>query len=620
MSSMHPRRPSAKLSPSCSAYRRMRRSFFQWVLFLTFLLSTITAEKLLVPFDPVIENGIYALSSLEQIQAILDRRTLVTLCLVLLYDPSCPHTQAVMDRVEEAHRLLVQQLEKSPPPLESNPPVLFVKLSIDGMSQDDLNSIGVTAVPSLVLVRYDGTENTFLLEYAGLSATATDLFRTVLHYYSRLVVTAGQVKYTPESVDVYPRPFANEKELLNFMHTHRAFLLEFSVVEPGLPPTLSETEQLYVRWLLQEEGEGDDFVLLVQCRLGNNEPSELYETFDTMSQVLTSRRDRLFVTISSDCQADGSVVSWKIPLDFSFQTWDKLPHCTSSGDTTDALVEFMTKVSTPSILWFDRQATAPIAFPLYRKVHAVLFVDLHNNPDKDKNRSALRQFRNACRIQRRDSCDDDMVCLVVPSTETRILTTFGVDLWTALDEGRVDDQPLPAVLITDQRLGGTVRYSLDTLELASSPTAIHEFISDVWAGRRALHPTQGAVGLTSDTRLPTHALVFFTAPTCGHCKRFAVVWNALADLLQQIEWTHLLKLYKMDVTTDDVSGWNNVPRWVPDLYYWNRQRWIRYNETDEMGNGVGKINSPMDILAWFLAEFEDDQVLETLLQDLENKF
>jgi 3-isopropylmalate dehydratase small subunit len=45
--------------------------------------------------------------------------------------------------------------------------------------------------------------------------------------------------------------------------------------------------------------------------------------------------------------------------------------------TINSLHEFLVKVTSHTVLWLDRETTAPIAFYEKRCVHAVLFVDLH---------------------------------------------------------------------------------------------------------------------------------------------------------------------------------------------------------------------------------------------------
>lgn len=121
--------------------------------------------------------------------------------------------------------------------------------------------------------------------------------------------------------------------------------------------------------------------------------------------------------------------------------------------------------TTPTVMWFDRDRIAQLAFPWYRKVHAVLFVDIAltnkvwqpNTPQTPtsmthptwpsslnysnetaqlllKQQWAIQMFYNAARRHRAKRPTEDVVFLIVPSSEVGILTAFGVDIWTPLDE------------------------------------------------------------------------------------------------------------------------------------------------------------------------------------------
>jgi len=117
--------------------------------------------------------------------------------------------------------------------------------------------------------------------------------------------------------------------------------------------------------------------------------------------------------------------------------------------------------TTPTVIWFDRDRMAQLAFPWYRKIHAVLFVDMalvHKSlrPNSSHSprsiwpsslnhsletaqllvtqRRAIQMFYNAALRHRVERPHDDVVFLIVPSSEVRIMTAFGVDIWTPLDE------------------------------------------------------------------------------------------------------------------------------------------------------------------------------------------
>ncbi|KAL7473603.1 hypothetical protein ACHAXS_014079 [Conticribra weissflogii] len=128
-----------------------------------------------------------------------------------------------------------------------------------------------------------------------------------------------------------------------------------------------------------------------------------------------------------------------------------------------SLVPFSVIHATPTVLWFDRDRVAQLAFPSYRPVHAVLFVDLalshqviqsssshlyHGRPpwpsylDRSLETSqilldqkrAISLFYKAALRHRSERPSDDIVFLIVPSSEIGILTAFGIDIWTPIDE------------------------------------------------------------------------------------------------------------------------------------------------------------------------------------------
>jgi hypothetical protein len=296
-------------------------------------------------------------------------------------------------------------------------------------------------------------------------------------------------------------------------------------------------------------------------------------------------------------------------------------------------------MSTPSVLGFDRQLTAPIAFPLYRKVHAVLLVDMHRVPDDTekyrdtyhtRQRDAVASFQRACREERRtwNGLERDLVCVIIPSTETRVLATFGIDIWTPFDAqvtaltnaggfGPASKYNFPSMMVTDARYGGTRRYYL---EQDLDQGTIATFLADFWAGElkpdrrsdgRGPRTNKAGVRILTADSLPTellaesasgqHALMAFTSPTCGHCKRFKVLYNQLGELIGHLDWNGVVGLYEMDVTKNDLLDVNATVRWIPDLYYLppSRTSMLAYNDTAGQGDGVGALNDFFGILDWF---------------------
>ena len=268
-----------------------------------------------------------------------------------------------------------------------------------------------------------------------------------------------------------------------------------------------------------------------------------------------------------------------------------------------------------------------------------------------------------------------MVCLVVPSTEIRVLTALGVNWWARLDRAaRVDDElpeassagsrnpqeHLPALLITDQRYSGTRRYYYDDGD--ERYHGYKQFITSFWQDElryeiktspRKSYTNQAGVRILTaesfDTELlvstvnesacnlqqqqqQQHALILFLAPTCGHCKRFLVIWNNLAQLLQHIGWNAFLTLYQVDVTENDIATTLNVTAdWLPDLYYLRSSnnntianapnKMIRYSHTDAVGDGVGAVRDSTEILEWLvhLDDFASGERASQLLSNLQHR-
>jgi hypothetical protein len=292
--------------------------------------------------------------------------------------------------------------------------------------------------------------------------------------------------------------------------------------------------------------------------------------------------------------------------------------------------------TTPTVAWFDKDRMSQLAFPWYRKVHAVLFVDmgfaykeqgpenfhrppwpasLNNSTEAGlllrNQRKAIRMFYDAAQQHRMDRPSDDVVFLIVPSSEVRIMTTFGIDIWTPLDEslfgtGRRENDSaqsiLPVMMITDSsgRYGkkSSSRYYLCSHEIAKKTMqkggAIGTFIDSFFNGtigqpfvRSDAVPTSirtpedppntsnpNVTVLTGNTfeslvmdRDDEHTMLLLQSNSCGHCKRFSIFWNELSTLVQAMNWSSVIKVMKIDVSTNDVPH-DMVNAWaLPSVYY-----------------------------------------------------
>lgn len=314
--------------------------------------------------------------------------------------------------------------------------------------------------------------------------------------------------------------------------------------------------------------------------------------------------------------------------------------------------------ATPTVMWYDEQGISQLAFPWYRKVHAVLFVDMalsHKIPPRldDTNnimmnnrtsswptsvhytnvtrallynqRLAIRMFYETARRHRKDQSNEDVVFLIVPSSEIHIMTAFGIDIWTPLDEAlfggvsfddnarnssgkcnmpfNVESQStLPVMMITDSsgRYGmqaGRYYLCLDDILLSRSKAnrnAMSDFVESFFNGtvdkpfvRSDTTPTSTAqqvmrkntnrpnvTVLTGNTfeslvmdRHEEHTMLLMQASTCGHCKRFSIFWNELSSLVQVMNWSSVISVMKIDVTKNDVPH-SKVNAWdLPSVYY-----------------------------------------------------
>jgi hypothetical protein len=332
-------------------------------------------------------------------------------------------------------------------------PTTPIQQDHDGVEDDETN----TMLPAQFL----------MLEYTGLQSNPSDLADGLWHYIYRLqfghsepihaarrmakrerrIVLMEEEKEGPSEDDkeerndntrfigedhflIAPPPmvFTDPSLLEELLRVHGRKIL--SPVSPALDPHWYEPEKKALASLLdlqdglglRDDSHDDPFLVVAQCH-GNSKASPMYEYFDAVSNVLSLRRDLLFVILeTSSCSdyvngellEDGSVVVYWLGRSWNLHPraiWTPPPVITvvaegqghqplSSSSVSTSLTNFVTRHITPSLMWMDRQVTAPIAFARHNKVHVVLFVNVHHFHHSgnvhEPSRQAVQRLRRVC--------------------------------------------------------------------------------------------------------------------------------------------------------------------------------------------------------------------------------
>lgn len=528
---------------------------------------------------------------------------------------------------------------------------------------------GVSNTPSILFfirqVEGEDYASDYVLEYLGDLHASVDELRQGLECYWKRLQHSGRLSYKYQTtmnqedvpmeylqggMTIHAHSLAEMQELVQ---RYRYTLLHH--LPTPLDPNLSQKEQEWIRYLLAEENYPEPFYVICYCE--DIHETEEIDEFHEIAYRLSWRRNVAFCTLEECGKGEDNEPSVETAIRI-YQVnndWNLDPMAATPSKLS--VSKRVTRALRPTLLWLDRQMTAPIAMDPQYSTHAVLFVNFHEESTKEDMKHAVQGYREACR-----SFHDEIVCLVVPSTDTRILTTFGIDLWTQLDKQATrvvsvtaspecqktekEDQKrnpttttplqvLPTVLITDQRDNtGIRRYYLDP---PFDKDGLGQFFNDVWRGK-ATPEVKSSNPNIADSSAPIktnahhvhsltahnwnkftsttqkHSLVLLYAPTCGHCKRFMIIWNALGDLLHYLGFDKYLQLGKLDVSTNEFFVQGVVSPYLPDVYYFHGDVVIPYE-------GPDGISDPLDIIEWWLDVMENDNIDENvLLQELEASY
>lgn len=630
----------------------------------------------------------------------------ILLVLLYSYSESCQADQDPwISRLEKASEYVWAQVISED--------IHFGRLNTDQWegAADWLAGIGVESTPTLVFIvarnfhqKDNKGSHVFLLDYIGPLGSAVDIGNTFLQYYTRLfLTTTTPTTFRPFpnlpddfAAQIVPRQFADMDQIKEFWLSAVSDLswkiASSALSKPGsISKHWSQHDRRFIWWLMNgadsssnadsdENTEQPSITMFIQCQATSHEVLELVD-FAEIGWILSSRRDVWFVGLSRNCPDEimnpGQVGAYRFDRANQEAGWD-YPVAVSSRE--DDMGRFIIHHSTPAALWFDRYATGPIAFADNYKVHFLLLINLHPLENEVERyakdlQSVVQDFHKLCDEIKGDPNNNNSICLIVPSTEIRVLTTFGIDLWSPLDDRATREEvphpSFPALLITDRRQkrkkyrdGSTttnhavLRYLLRSTEILEED-AVNQFTRHFWNHQllpevRSTPWQEGDVqvnkfGVTTLNAaafqnrfqsMPTteeHALVLFTQPSCGHCKRFHNIYNEASRIIRGLKWDQHMAMYRVEISrSNEVHG---IPlAWLPDIYYFppnlrpEREedpphsqsiKPVQYNISDQFGNRVGQLGNPLDLIEWWLDAMlaEDNWMhLDPLLKSLKQKY
>ena len=464
-------------------------------------------------------NDIFVDSSMDH-----DTGSGFSLYLLALYEPSCKCADDLITQIESAAYLLEEHFDSfgGESGLQFLSMPVVGKLNVIGAERDTLQSlfeVEETPILRFVMVEHmdfdplmDSLSNDekdpgiYSLDYVGKGSAAKDIFDTVLHYWYRLIVSENTEYHTIremvkhdsvdllnfDNMDLVPtKPLfsmSSMEEMTDFIFDNASYMFKTSTQDFY---GTSEREERYIRDLMRND---DPYLAFVQCRKYPDGKSPLpnlsmFQEFDELALHYLYRKDvAFFAVVSDNCDwikdrnkkfdpnSNGIVRILEIytqepsehrwaPAIFDPSSETVFQPASSDEIMIFNMTQFAIVQSTPSIMWFDRYTTATMAFPTYRELHFVLFVDVHSPITKGESidrtylesRLAITLLHETAKRHKKTRPFDDVVFMIVPSSATHILTTFGIDFWSQMDMKCSDGDcfeesipSLPAAMITSR--------------------------------------------------------------------------------------------------------------------------------------------------------------------------
>jgi hypothetical protein len=437
--------------------------------------------------------------------------------------------------------------------------------------------------------------------------SAQDAVDGMMHYLTRLTLSAYNYDddddhQVIETADPLPAHLLPSKLTIFSISNKKSFIRFLQRVGPNLYHNISQDlnivsdrEKTYIHQLLTFEDEElrEPYMAFVQCRSRRERTNLMYEMnqqnswcdeFETLGEIYIHRRDVAFFVFvahhpqecawfldsndSTDDNWDGAIQIVRI-LPGLGENYEPITNFgaalyPSASSATDLSIKnFVVFHSTPSLLWYDRFTSAIWAFHLKRKIHVALFIDMHSptfvdevdlKSSLERTQVAMSALRKAALELKNNRPQDDIVFLIIPSTEIRIMRTFGIDVWSPMDKVMVGNinvtdalsESLPFLVVTSRNESSfyTKRFSLRPTDSMRCMTNYSDcdrhytlekfssFLKDVLEGR-AIHDIKSQVDPANQTNdsgvitltgksfkslmgnLTTNTLIQFYVPWCG---------------------------------------------------------------------------------------------------------